>query len=146
MKKIFLIATVIVFFASTSFAFGGGPSQKVLDAFKKTFTTVKDVSWQEVDNRYEANFSQNNIIYRVSYDEEGNVVKSIRYYYGETLPIFIQAKLNKKYDGKSVYGVTEVTSENEVIYYIILQDDKNWIHVQSDAYGNMFTEKKLKKS
>jgi hypothetical protein len=82
----------------------------------------------------------------VSYDLEGNVVKSIRYYYGETLPVYIQAKLSKKYEGKTVFGVTEITSENQVTYYIILQDDKNWINVQSDAFGNMFTEKKLKKA
>jgi hypothetical protein len=146
MKKILLIATAVVFFVSSSYAFGGVPNQKVLAAFNKTFQQVKEVSWQELDNNYEANFTQNNIIYRVSYDLEGNVVKSIRYYYGETLPVYIQAKLSKKYEGKTVFGVTEITSENQVTYYIILQDDKNWINVQSDAFGNMFTEKKLKKA
>jgi hypothetical protein len=33
-----------------------------------------------------------------------------------------------------------------VIYHIILQDATNWIHVQSDSFGNMFTEKKLRKA
>lgn len=146
MKKIISILTAVVFLTFTSFAYGSGPNQKVLDAFNKTFQQVKEVSWQEVDNKYEANFTQNNIIFRVQYDEEGNVVKSIRYYYGETLPILIQAKLHKKYEDKTVYGVTEITSESEVTYYIILQDEKNWVHVRSDAYGNMSTEKKLKKA
>ncbi|MGN6163969.1 MAG: hypothetical protein ACTHOF_05440 [Flavisolibacter sp.] len=144
MKKIFLIAAAMIAFVSVSFA--ADPNQKVLDAFHKTFQQVKDVNWQDVDNKYEANFSQNNITFRVMYDEEGNVVKSIRYYFAKTLPIFIQAKLAKKYDGKTVFGVTEISTENELTYYIILEDQTNWIHVQSDAYGNMFTEKKLKKA
>ncbi|MGN6402620.1 MAG: hypothetical protein ACTHMD_19335 [Flavisolibacter sp.] len=144
MKKIFLIAAAMIAFVSISFA--ADPNQKVLDAFHKTFQQVKDVNWQDVDNKYEANFSQNNITFRVMYDEEGNVVKSIRYYFAKTLPIFIQAKLAKKYDGKTVFGVTEISTENELTYYIILEDQTNWIHVQSDAYGNMFTEKKLKKA
>ena len=144
MKKIFLIAAAMIAFVSVSFA--ADPNQKVLDAFHKTFQQVKDVNWQDVDNKYEANFSQNNITFRVMYDEEGNGVKSIRYYFAKTLPIFIQAKLAKKYDGKTVFGVTEISTENELTYYIILEDQTNWIHVQSDAYGNMFTEKKLKKA
>lgn len=144
MKKIIALAAATILFVSASFA--ANPTQKVLDAFSKTFNQVKDVSWQNVDNNYEANFNQNNITYRVMYDQEGNVVKSIRYYYAQNLPIFIQAKLSKKYDGQKVFGVTELTTENDVIYYIILEDGKTWTHVQSDAYGNMFTEKKLKKA
>lgn len=144
MKKIFIIAAASFFFASSSFA--AEPTQKVLDAFNKTFKQVKEVTWQDFNNTYEANFSQNNITFRVMYDQEGNVVKSIRYYYAQTLPIFIQAKLTKKYDGKKVFGVTEVTTETEVTYHIILEDAKTWTHVQSDAFGNMFTEKKLKKA
>ena len=144
MKKIILIAATVFFCASASFA--ADPTQKVLDAFNKTFQQVKDVSWQDVDNKFEANFSQNNITFRIMYDGDGNVVKSIRYYYGQTLPIFIQAKLAKKYDGKKVFGVTEVSTDSELTYYIILEDDKTWTHIQSDAFGNMFTEKKLKKA
>ena len=144
MKKIILLVAPVVLFITSSFA--ADPNQKVLDAFSKTFQQVKNVTWQDVDNRYEANFKENNITFRIMYDQEGNVVKSIRYYFGSTLPIFIQAKLSKKYDGKSVFGVTEITTDTDVIYHIILQDVTNWIHVQSDSYGNMFTEKKLRKA
>jgi len=144
MKKILVIAAVVLF--STSASLAAEPSQKVLDAFNKTFQQVKDVSWQDVEDKYEANFSQNNITFRIMYDQDGNVIKSIRYYYEQTLPIFIQAKLAKKYDGKKVFGVTELSTDSELSYYIILEDATNWIHVKSDAFGNMFTEKKLKKA
>ncbi|HJW15544.1 MAG TPA: hypothetical protein VJ499_00400 [Flavisolibacter sp.] len=144
MKKIILLVAPVVLFITSSFA--ADPNQKVLEAFSKTFQQVKNVTWQDIDNRYEANFKDNNITFRIMYDQEGNVVKSIRYYFASTLPIFIQAKLSKKYENKTVYGVTEITTDTDVIYHIILQDSKNWIHVQSDSFGNMFTERKLRKA
>ncbi len=142
MKKLLVIAAL--FIAATSFA--ADPNQKVLNAFQKTFQNVKEVTWNDVGDKYEANFNHNNIITRVLYDGEGNVVKSIRYYYGNTLPIFIQAKLNKKFEDKTVFGVTEVCSDTEISYHIILEDATTWTHVQSDVYGNLVTEKKLKKA
>ncbi len=144
MKKI--LALTAAAFLLTSASFAADPNQKVLTAFQKTFQQIKNVSWLDVNDNYEATFNQNNITYRILYDQEGNVVESIRYYYAPNLPIFIQAKLAKKYDGKKVFGVTELTTQNDVIYYIILEDSKTWTHVQSDAFGNMFTEKKLKKA
>src|SRR6476469_3428599 len=108
MKKIILFVAPVVLFITSSFA--ADPNQKVLNAFSKTFQQVKNVTWQDIDNRYEANFKDNNITFRIMYDQEGNVVKSIRYYFASTLPIFIQAKLSKKYENKTVYGVTEITT------------------------------------
>jgi hypothetical protein len=142
MKKILAI-TASFFLFCTAFA---APNVKVLNAFNKTFQNVTDVNWQDVNENFEANFSQNNIVYRVMYDKDANVLKSIRYYYGKTLPIFIQAKLQKKYDGKKVFGVTEITTDSEITYYIILEDANHWTHVQSDGYGNMFIDKKYRKA
>jgi len=143
MKKIFIIAAAL-FIGHSSFA--ADPTQKVLEAFNKTFNNAKDVTWNEIDDTYEANFSHNDVSLRVLYDGEGNILKSIRYYKAQGLPIFLQAKLAKKYEGKKIFGVTETTSSEDLNYYIILEDAENWIHVQSDAYGNMSTAKKLKKA
>lgn len=142
MKRFILIAAAALF-TTACFA---TPNQKVLNAFEKTFGKAEQVTWQDVDENYEATFKQNQISYRVMYDADGVMLKSIRYYKGETLPILVQAKLNKKYQGKSVFGVTEVTTENQIDYYIILEDSNTWTHVHSDAYGNLQTEKKLKKA
>ena len=34
--------------------------------------------------------------------------------------------------GKSVYGVTELSTEDEVSYHITLQDERNWYIVIAD--------------
>jgi hypothetical protein len=144
MKKMIVLAAALFLVGATSFA--ADPNEKVRAAFEKTFQNVKDVAWQDLDDKYEASFKQNDITNRVIYDQEGNVVKSIRYYSGSILPIFIQSKLSKQFEGKSVFGVTEVTTDSELSYHIVLEDATNWIHVRSDAYGNLVKEKKLKKA
>ena len=144
MKKIFILATAAFFFTASAFA--KAPNEKVLAAFERTFQNATDVKWNDVDDKYEANFKEGSIINRVIYDQDGNVVKSIRYYGGSTLPIMIQAKLTKKFDGKTVFGVTEVNSDSELTYHIILEDATSWLHVRSDVYGSITVEKKLKKA
>lgn len=143
MKKMIVLAAALFFIGTTSFA---TPNEKVLAAFSKTFQNVKDVNWQDVDDKYEASFKQNDISSRVIYDQEGNVVKSIRYYGGSVLPIFIQSKLSKQFEGKNVFGVTEVNTDSELTYHIVLEDATTWTHVRSDVYGNLVKEKKLKKA
>lgn len=144
MKKIFIIAVAALFVTATAFA--KAPNEKVLAAFEKTFQNAKDVKWNDVDDKYEANFKEGSIINRVVFDQDGNVVRSIRYYGGTTLPIIIQAKLAKKFDGKTVFGVTEVNTDSELTYHIVLEDATSWLHVRSDVYGGLIVEKKLKKA
>jgi hypothetical protein len=144
MKKLLFAAFVLT--SSFSAMADDIKNEKVLDAFRKTFQNAQDVSWSTYSNVFEANFNVADIKLRISYDSEGNVTRTIRYYSGKMLPAYIQAKVGKSFAGKSVFGVTELTSENEVLYHIILEDEKTWTHVRSDAYGNLITERKLTKA
>ena len=58
--------------------------------------------------------------------QDGNLLRTTRYYSQENLPINILTKLQKRYAGKSVYGVTELSTEDGVSYHITMQDEKNW--------------------
>lgn len=142
MKKIIMFIAVALY---GSFSFAGDPTPKVLDAFNKTFKMAKNVTWNEYNNQFEVKFTQNDIRLSVVYDRNGYVVKTIRYYFEESLPILIRSKVSKKYNDASIFGVTEVSTQDNVSYNIVLQDDKHWIFVNSDSFGNLITEKKLKK-
>lgn len=144
MKKLAILTAVICFFALSSFA--AGPNEKVLKVFSKTFVQAEGVSWLELSDFYEVTFRQNNTQMRIVFDSDGNILKSIRYYGGDMLPIFIQGKLSKKYADKKVFGVTEVTTADQVTYQIVLEDSKTFTHVRSDAFGNMEVEKSFNKS
>lgn len=121
-------------------------NEKVLKAFKETFAKATDVVWHETQNSYEARFKQSEIITRATYDMNGNLIATTRYYYEDNLPVHILSKLKQKYEGRTVFGVTETTFEDEVTYYITLEDEKNWYVIKSDSSASFEQTKKFKKT
>ena len=145
MKKLIILTCL---FATLGVAASTPPevNEKVLKAFNQTFVKATDVVWNEMQNLYEASFKQSEIVSRAIYDTEGNLLRSMRYYTQENLPINILTKMQKKYVGKSVYGVTELATEDEISYHITLQDEKNWYIIQADNLGNFEMTKKFRKA
>ena len=121
-------------------------NEKVLKAFSETFMKATDVVWHEMKNFYEASFKQSDVISRAIYDQGGNLVRTTRYYSQENLPINILTKLQKRFAGKSVYGVTELSTEDQVSYHITMQDEKNWYIIKADNWGSLELEQKYKKA
>ena len=121
-------------------------NEKILKAFKETFIYAEDVVWQEKDNVYQVNFWQGEINVRARYDQQGNLLSTIRYYYEKQLPPAIVAKIKSKYSGKTIFGVTEFSSDAEINYFLTLRDDKNWYTVKSDVYGNLQQTDKFKRA
>ena len=145
MKKLIIFTCL---FATLSATASNPPevSEKVLKAFSETFMKATDVVWHEVRNFYEASFKQSEIISRAIYDKDGNLVRTTRYYSQENLPINILTKLQKRYAGKSVYGVTELSTEDQVYYHITMQDEKNWYIIKADNWGSLELEQKYRKA
>lgn len=148
MKKLLLSVSAAIFSLAVFAASPTTVTEKVLKAFNASFKNAKQVVWDENPeaNVYEVKFLDNNIRSRITYDPEGNILKAIRYYHEEHLPILIKGKLKQKFAGKKVFGVTEVASEDNLEYHIVLEDAKNWVIVISDAQGYMSVDKKYKKA
>jgi Protein of unknown function (DUF2874). len=144
MKKILLAATIMI--SLNSFASDPRVDEKVLDAFKKTFTEVTDVAWTEHENLYEVSFKQHDIQVKVSYDRDGNIINTLRYYQEEHLPLIVRSKIKTKYSDKKITGVTEMASEDGTFFYVILEGDKNLMEVKADIFGHLTVQKKWKKS
>ncbi|HEX7846149.1 MAG TPA: hypothetical protein VF476_10150 [Chitinophagaceae bacterium] len=145
MKKILYLAVLLTGLSATA-ATPPEISEKVLKAFKETFSTAEDVTWKEMDKSCQANFKINKITVRAMYDNDGNLLETVRYYGESTLPPNIIARLKKRYAGKEIFGVTEVTSDSEVSYHITLKDEKNWYTVKSDPYANLQQTDKFKRA
>jgi hypothetical protein len=145
MKKLIILTCL---FAALSATASTPPevSEKVLKAFNETFIKATDVVWHEMQNLYEASFKQSEIITRAIYDTDGNLLRTTRYYSQENLPINVLAKVKKKYEGKSVFGVTETSTEDEVSYYITLEDEKNWYIIKADNWGTLELSQKFRKA
>jgi hypothetical protein len=80
------------------------------------------------------------------YDNKGTMLESLRYYNVEHLPMLLRAKLEKQFSGKTIFGVTEHTINNEVVYHITLEDEKNWTMVKANSYAEIVVDKKFKKA
>lgn len=146
MKKLFYL---VALFTGLSAAAAPAPTEvgeKVLKAFSETFTAAQDVTWHEYETYKQANFRQDDVQVRAQYDDDGTLLKTIRYYTEKQLLPSIVAKLKKRYAGKEINGVTETSSEAEVSFVITLKDDKNWYIVQSDMYGNLQQLDKYKRA
>ncbi|MBS1660256.1 MAG: PepSY-like domain-containing protein [Bacteroidetes bacterium] len=144
-----LLITCFMFVLSAG-AFAATPnfsiSDKLLQAFKQTFPDAQQVKWAEQEDKYMVNFKQGEILTKIEYDKEGNFLSSLRYYTEKNLPVSILCRLQKKYGDKKVFGVTEMTTDASVEYYIKLEDENNFITVRSNADGNMQVVEKYKKA
>lgn len=121
-------------------------SEKVLKAFKETFANAEEVTWKEMDNSCQANFKVSEVQVRAVYDNEGNLLETVRYYGEKNLPPNILARMKKKYAGKEIFGVTEISSDSEISYHVTLKDDKNWYTIKADPYGNTQQVDKFKRA
>jgi hypothetical protein len=147
MKKYLISALCTIFccIAISGFSHNNTVNDKVLKAFKQTFPNAENVSWQSSEEKYVAQFRQNGIRTIVNYDFDGNILEATRYYTEENLPINIVWKLKKKYPSSKVYGVTEVTTNETVNYFVKLEDETTWTTVQTDTEGNAEVVEKYNK-
>jgi len=146
MKKIILAVAVMTSLSSMAIERPSEVNEKVLKAFNETFGLATDVVWHEYEDYYQANFKLDEIQVRAQYDEEGSLLRTIRYYGEKQLLPNIVSRLKKKYGDKEIFGITETTSADEVSFVINLKDDKNWYVIQSDVYGNLEQTKKFKRA
>jgi hypothetical protein len=148
MKKIIFVCLAAFISATSVFA---APAfivtEKVLKVFHDAFPEVKQPTWYNFDNYYEVYFTNaDNSSCRIDYSPDGIVLSTTRYYTSQNLSPAIRAKVNEKYPGKKIFGITEVSNSDMVTYHIVLEDDKYWLNIQSDATGNISLEKKLTKT
>ena len=145
-KFLFAFACLLSVSAGVFASDGFTISEKILASFKQTFPNAEQVKWMEQPDKYVVNFKENGILTKIEYDMDGNFVSSLRYYTEKNLPVNIICKLQKKYADKKVFGVTEMTTDAAVEYYIKLEDATNWITVKSNADGNLQVVEKYKKA
>jgi hypothetical protein len=100
-------------------------NDKVLKAFNETFTDAKEIRWHEQRNQYIVHFVRDDIRCNVTYDKDGKLLNSKRYYSGDRLPVHIFLDVKARYHDKTITGVTEILDANGLSYFISLQDAKS---------------------
>jgi hypothetical protein len=142
MKKVSAMM-ICVLLAAGAFAFD--PNERVLKAFNETFGTATEVRWEEYPKYFTVSFVNSGIRTKVNYDKEGKMLSSLRYYAPQYLPLNILNKISSEHPKKKMFGVTEVTHDGNVVYYIKLEDATNWYTLKVDVDGNSQQTEKYKK-
>ena len=144
MKKVLLNLLLI---SIVSVAFATPPvSEQVIKHFKAVFPTVEDARWFENDDYYDVYFEKEETKYHIRYDRNAKIVSTRNYYSGSKLCPFIKSKVTEKFNGKNIFGVTEITTSNERYYVVVLEDENTWTNVKADAVGQLTVLEKLKKA
>lgn len=147
MKKNLLVAALFAgVFSISAFSASAEISQKALQSFHSVFAEAREVKWSEFKDHYLVSFSQHDVLVKASYDKDGNLLSSTRYYKEQRLPLNILYKVKKAYPGKAIEIVTEVSENNMTAYFINLKDSKGWTIIQSDESGNFEVTDKFDKA
>ena len=122
------------------------PNEKVLRSFHETFASAENVKWEEFSGHYRVSFLSSGMRSKVDYDKEGNILGSIRYYDPSLLPLNILTTLRKEQSKTKLFGVTEVTVGEEVVYFVKMETEKHWITLRVDSNGNSEVFEKYRKA
>lgn len=145
MKKIVALSMFTLLAAGVFANNPSAVSEKVLKAFKETFTSAEQVKWNESDNSYSVRFVQDEIRYIVYYDNDGVIKSSMRFYEPAKLPMNILRAISQRYADKTAFGVTEITADEEVAYFVRMEDDKYYYTIKFNAFGEGSRYERLKK-
>jgi hypothetical protein len=137
--KLFVLFCLLLLSAQMQVLANNSPAtvnEKLIKAFQEAFPQAQTVDWKENGDYYFVHFKENASVSEIQYDHDGNFIESEKYYSDvDMLPLHLAWELNKKFKGKTVFGVTEITSDTETYYYVKLQDDKEWITVKGNSYS-----------
>ncbi len=122
MKKVILYFATCILIVSSVAAM---PDSKIVKRFHETFPNAQNVKWMDDNAGYFVSFTQNGNFNKVFYNTAGNFVYSLKYCNGNELPTNIVMSLNKEFGNSKILGVTEVTTQNNMVYNIKLsKEDK----------------------
>ena len=146
MKKfLFIIYFLIVGYSSMALTVKN-INKNLVRVFKEIYPNAVQVSWREYPDTYAVYFSEEAVKVNIIFKKDGTFLSSTRYYKDEYLPYYLVAFIKEKYREKKIYSVTEISSPSNIDYYIKLEDEKNWMTVKLDSYGNMSVVEKFKKA
>lgn len=143
MKRI-ILASLLLF--SLVLSATAAVNEKVLKAFNETFRNAREVQWHEYETAYQVNFRHNEVATSVIYDKDGNIIEARRHSKEDILPLMIREKLKKRFEGKQVFGVTEVVTDGQTTYRIVLHDAQKWVIVDSDSSGILMVHDRFNKA
>lgn len=139
MKTVIVYALSLLIMASVIAAPGSSLQQK----FNETFPNAKNVKWSDDKDGFFVSFTQNGNFKKALYNKNGDFVCSWKYTDGSDLPVNIIIKLNKKFEGSKILGVTEYTAGEDMLYNVKLSKGEKLYNLDILSDGTIARQQKF---
>ena len=110
----------------TSPAYFNEINAKAVREFTRSYKEVSGEKWYIVGDGYAVSFIKDSIRTHVFYSKRGRYQQSIRYYFKNRLPNNIRHLIRSTYYDFSIYFITEIHSNDQVLYVIKIEDAISW--------------------
>jgi hypothetical protein len=117
---------------------------KILSAFQKEFSFAKNVKWEEEGNLARVIFSLNDQGITAWYNSDAELVTTARNILYNQLPISVMRSLDKEYPGADIFGIVEISRNNETYYQIRADRKSKKLLLKASPSGNITVMKKIK--
>ena len=117
---------------------------KVLSAFQKEFSFAKNARWEEEGNLTRVIFSLNDQGIVAWYNSDAELVTTARNILYNQLPISVMRSLDKAYEGADVFGIVEISRNDETYYQMRVDKKGKKFLLKAGASGNITVLKKIK--
>ena len=147
MKSKLLMWTVILM-CSFSTTFAGtitGVDEKIVNNFKKDFSSAEEVQWEKGVNFAKATFKLSGLVMFAYYSEEGSLLAVTRNITTSQLPIGLMTQVKKNYSGYWISDLFEIAINGETSYYITLQNGDYSLVMKSNGNASWEVFKKERK-
>ena len=145
MKKIIVTIAVVVLGLSSSFATENSTiDPKIITAFEKEFSFAKNVKWESKEDLTQVSFLLNEQAVTAWYNSEAVLVTIARNILYAQLPISVINALEKNYPDAALFGIIEITHNNEVHYQLTAQRKNKTLLLKISPAGSITVKKRIK--
>ena len=117
---------------------------KVLSAFQKEFSFAKNVTWQEEGTLSRVSFVMNNQGIMAWYNSNAELVTTARNILYNQLPISVMRSLDKQYEGAGIFGITEISRNDETYYQLKVEKRGKKYLLKASPSGTIIVLKRIK--
>jgi hypothetical protein len=133
-KKILTWAMLLMTVSSFSFANKGDDLNiKIATSFKKDFAGAREIKWETGKTFVKLTFILNEQIMFAYYTENGDFMAVSRNILSNHLPLSLLIKLKRDYADYWITDLFEIDSDNEISYYITLENSGLKLTLKSNS-------------
>jgi hypothetical protein len=146
MKKVSIIALMVITIASTAFAGDNNALNfKGADHFKTIFPNATKVTYEVKKDFTEVSFTWNNLNLQAFFDKQGNLIGTSREIEVSSLPLAYVININKQYEGYDILEAIEFDhAENGMSYYVTVSNKEKKYVLNVTTDGSISVFKKMK--